>query len=690
MPRTVLLAFALALGAACAEPDPPAATPSSPVADAAPAPDAAPPAPDAAESPPSEDPDDEAAEPATPALLRLPLAARLPADALGVVALGSPVDLARRVGWTGLLDALGPTLASERDALRATFGHDLLDPATWSAFGVDPGRPAGLAMLSADPPLFALGVAVADRARLRTLLFALAAGVADIAERTDGSLTTLSADGLCVALHEDEGWLVIGDGLEPGEALHHARALAAADRDTGLLAGDTAGALVTGLGHGRELSAYIHLPAIFDAALRPLLGRDPARRIERQLLGAEALGDTERAEALRAEIAAARADWSERRGGRMAAGVMLRSYLSPFGGVALAVDVAPDAIELRFAQRLDPESAPGRVVRARPGPMMVRGAFDRPAAVLLEGAIDPAAAYDLLTLAAAATEARDALSAAGEATRAATGLDLRTGLVPLLAGDLGFAFAIDPTRTAGAAGPGELLSRLGFAAHVGLARPEAIGPALDRLAAQNDGEFTIEGHERWQLVIDEWTTVHIARIEKQLVAAFEPATLERLADPERRPLAEALAAGPRSVFEDRDGAWFALLDLAALGPLMLDHRPMGAPPPPEGADPAAVAALDTEIARAWREHREAEQREGRAMLSALGALSGTLNRSPRGLVGRVALHVGAADVSAAVADVARRLKTMQAADRTLWSERIGPLHDQRRALARPTTRAPAP
>ena len=133
-------------------------------------------------------------------------------------AAGAPRALSRRLGAPAIIDALGADGARERAAVEHSLGFDPLSLDAWVESGVDVDRPVGGALLSIAPPALAIGFAIADREKLRRAFSWRSPGV-EVDERVEGALTLWSAEDMTLALHGDEAWLIVGEGLMPGESL---------------------------------------------------------------------------------------------------------------------------------------------------------------------------------------------------------------------------------------------------------------------------------------------------------------------------------------------------------------------------------------------------------------------------------------------------------------------------------------
>lgn len=648
--------------------------------------------PEAPETPPAEPPERTAAPgfmPTPPAFDALPLTARLPADAPGVIATGNPLDLARRIGWAATLDALGPRLARDRAELKQLLGHDLADPAAWRALGVDPTGPAGFAMLSIDPPIAAIAVTLADKQTLRTVLLALAAGVFELSHADEGGLSLLWDARLAIGMTEKEAWLVLGDRLKPGEALHHARALAKTPPQRMIERPDAAPAIAR-LNYGREVAAFVNLPAIIDGVMREALATAPTRRFERALLGAKALGDAEAIARAGRALEQAREEAALQGPGMLALGVMLRSYLTPFGGLAVGLNVEPAGFQVRVEHQLDLASPVGSVFVSRTGPLALRDAFPRPPTALVEANVDLPAAWELLRAVGAAAGGGRELSMFDGAAREHFGQDV-AGLAALCAGDLGWAVEVDPERVIGSRTVDELIARVRFAGHVGLKDADGAAAAIDALSKSPHAQVVPVAEapkdaRLWRMAVDATTTLWMGIARSQLYLSLDEETLRRLlAGSTGDGFVAGLKPTPRAMLDGSDGGWSGWLDIAGLAPIMLDHRPRVTEGPPPGDSKAAairaqIAAVDAEIERLREAHRAAEQVRGRALLSAFGHAAASVERVPGGLSGRGGLYPGASDPAALVVSVATEVHTTHEAGMTLWKETLDPLYARRRAL----------
>lgn len=684
IPRTILPTALLCVSTLLACSDPPSTaspvpgtpTASAPTADAPPsdappadappsdapdAPAAATPAPVALDGVPGASPTLAPRPPTGPVLRRLPLLAHLPAGTLAAVAIDAPTALARRLGRDAALAAFGPDhpLTALRADLRALTGHDLTDPAAWPALGLSPDHPVGLALLSIDPPIIALGATLTDPAHLRSLLYAYAFGHVALREDTRADATLISGAELAVGLRGDDAWLVVGENLLPGEALAHARAIADATAIP-----PAAGRALDALGDARDLALYLDSHAITDAVLARLTGDPAARRAQRALAAADALGDPDAAAAARARLA----DADPAALGKSTVAAVARALLAPIGPAAIGLTVERRAIRVRYAQALEAGSDIAAVVRARPGPRPLAPVFDRPLA-MIDLVVDPRAT---LAIGGATALGLGAPWPTAE-IRAALGAPPET-LADALTGGLGLALALTPGPPMQT--PTELLGRLEAAAYLGLRDPAAARAALAHLAEQ--GLARPAETDTWTLTLA-GRPITLRLRQNRLLAATTPALIDRIATDddsftaERRPPVRTLLDGA----EGGSAAW---LDIAALADLMLTARPIYDTTPLPPGDPAfAVRELEIQIEALRAAHRETERKRGRALFDALGALAITVDPTPGGLHARGGLFVGADDVPTALATLIRFAIEQQRAGPGWWAETT-PLEDRRRQL----------
>lgn len=672
----IVIALALSLTPACAERDP---TPDAPATEAP-----SPSKPPAAEVERLEQP-----APSTPrAFDTLPLTARLPADAAGIIAIASPADLARRLGWSALLEALGPMVALGDPG--AADGPGALDPATWGAAGIDASGPAGIALLQVDPPIIAVVATVKDREAVRATLQRLTPDNVEVKQATEGELLLLYTNDAAMGLRPDEGWLVIGEQLEPGEALHHARALAQRPAAT-LLERSTVGSAVARLDGGRDVAAIVNLPAIFDEVLRRAMGTTEV--LDRRVRGAKALGDQEAVTALNAQLLRARARGLEGRAAELGMTMVVRGLLTPFGGLALGLNLDQRAVELRFAHHLDRGSPVGQILASRDGPLVLGAAFPRAPAGLVELAVDPAALWGLARTASTTTGANRDLARLDRTLTEHTGRDI-AGLVALLSGQVGGAAEIDPARVVGARRPDELIAQARFAAYLGLADAPGAVTALDRLAARHDGgliklDSSKGGAPRWRLGLGHRDTLWLGVAGARLLASLDEQTLERLLGQSGAAPGAGFTAGLnpelQATLDRRDGAWIGWLDIAGLAPLMMDSRPTMNRDVPDGEGQAAklryrIAMIDRQIDAHHRARRAEQIKRGRALLATLGHAAGRIEPVAEGVGGQAVLSLGAPSLDAATLAVARELRAADEGFTAFWQETIEPLYEEQRAL----------
>lgn len=600
------------------------------------------------------------------ALRRWSQAAELPRGTVAAAAVGSPTAVFARLGGAETLGAAAWLVGGWRAAARAATGHDLFDPASWVHFGVDPTRPMGVALLALDPPVVAVGVALGDAERLRTLVYAHARGGPGVGEaRADGAVW-LTVGAAVIVLREGAAWVVFGEGLLPGEALAWARTIGA-----GGFLGARAGAALALLDAGRDVAAVVDAPALVEAAVAR--ARDPrVRAAARALRAAEALGDPAAVAAARAEGAAAAAKGDL--GGAAAAGVG-RAAMAPFGVAAVGVTLEARAARVAAAVGLDAGSDPALLFRARPGARPVASVFARPL-VMLDVVLDPEAAWRLGGMAAMAAGVGHEWAAAQGAVTGPLGVS-GEALVAALAGGVGVAVALDPRGMAGVAGPEAAPSRLQVAAHVGVEDPAWARARLEALAAR--GALRAAGVDRWtgEGLGFEW---HVALRGPRVLVASEAALIERFA-PAGAAFSAGLPAPLPALLGGEHGGSVGWLDVAAVGGLMLDHRPVfDVAPLPPGDPLAELRAVEIAIEDARRVHREAQQRRGRALLAALGAAAIAVEPASGGVVARGGVFVGAAELGAAARAVLRFAEEEAEAARDLWPRTLQPLYDRRSRL----------
>ncbi|MCB9542293.1 MAG: hypothetical protein H6703_07595 [Myxococcales bacterium] len=602
-----------------------------------------------------------------PALWRWSLSTALPRGTIAAAAIDAPVAVYARLGGGETLAAAGWLVDGWRAAARAASGHDLFDPASWVHFGLDPYRPMGAALLALDPPVVAVGVALRDRERLRTLVYAHARGDAAVAEAEGDGAVWLTIGDTALVLRADAAWWVAGAGLLPGEAMGWARALG-----SGGFVDSRIGAAVAGLDAGRDLAVVVDAPALVDAVVRLRYDarvRDAARRVR----AAEGLGDPAAVAAALTAKAALMADPAIPHGAA-AAGIG-RAVFAPFGPAALGLTLEARAARVAAAASFEAGSDVAALFRARPGKRPVASVFARPL-VMLDLVFDPEAAWRLAGTAALAMGEGRAWAAAQDAAGAALGVSLEAAAAAL-AGGVGVAVELDPRGLAGVAGVEAAPSRLRVAAHVGVEDPAWARARLDALAAQ--GLLRAAAFDRWTAEAAGFGW-QVALRGPRVFVASEAALIERFA-PAGEVFSAGLPAPLPALLGGAHGGSAGWLDLAALGGLMLDHRPLYETTPLPPGDPLAeLRAVEAAIEDASRAAREAQQRRGRALLAALGSAALAVEPSPGGVVARGGVFVGAPDLPAAVQAALRFAEEEAQAGRDLWPKTLQPLYDRRSRL----------
>lgn len=276
--RNLLVAGAV-FGAGCKK-DTPAASPPAPAAapktEASPTPEAAP-AP-AAPTPAPATPEPAAPAPVEPAapiaaapvatdtsvLATAPFLALVPKDASMVVAFRAPAALFAAMDEPGVIATLGKPGQDYRDGIKAMFGFSLLDPAAWTAAGLDLQSPVGWVAMS-DTGSILTYFGVTDPALATAAIKKMAGdmvwspGEPTESKVGDATAFTFPSGKFAILLHgkfaitvagEPEGMLPRLVNLKPDDAM----------------AGGPAVAAAKALGAGKDLGFWVRVPPMLGAA----------------------------------------------------------------------------------------------------------------------------------------------------------------------------------------------------------------------------------------------------------------------------------------------------------------------------------------------------------------------------------------------------------------------------------------
>ncbi len=598
----VLVACALAAAPSCRRegPTPPPQpdalpTPSTGLDTPEPAPPSAAPAPPRALFPASR-----------PALADAEALAYLPADTPFVVVTGNIQALANRLGRREL-EARGEGLYARLSAtITRRFQRNLLDPAELAAIGLSPSSPAGFAWLDLRTSTGVVFATVDDRDRFRAALSELAqrAGVGLVATTT-GDVTVLRPrDGGGVAAVLRGGKLLLV-GTEGAEEL----ASTWADR----------------LSELPPSASLAQTPRFREAVAALDFGADAAGYLDAEAWTAYLLDALEGPEG----------DWGGTPTQRAAERALYEGLWGSLRSVAFGLELGRDALRFKIEAPLAPGSLLDRLLRATRGvPALLEALTLRPS-LLVHLAFAPSAAAEVVRLLAELEGLTpDVL---WRDLEAASLVDLQREVVPLLAGEVGLALAIDLKGLWQA--QIHPMHALNATLTTRLSDPARARALLDRLMS-DPALVRQTRHARdggWVVEIPGWKTVHIAVDAGHLTISTDPELPGRLGQADlaasfvprldRRDLVTLLTApDPTLLWMTDQGVIGAILALQTA-----EAERFGPADRPDVPHGSATARLEAQL-RSVRAEREALER--RVVSEDLQELHHLFKR-----VGTTALHL---------------------------------------------------
>lgn len=620
--------------------------------------------------------------------------ARIPADALAVVLGASPKDLAEKLGRTKVTDALGLTYAKAAAAITLFSGHDLLDPAAWAGFGVDPDAPFGFAWLHARDEAIAVFFTLKEPQKLITFVKGLMAraGGGEPIEQKEGDVTLVYAERdpeAVLVVAPDSAFLVISDrGGEEG--MRHARRVATQRRDGSLLASDRFKGALSGLAFGRDATVWVDTQALVAA-----VEADLADRGEKPV---EMPSDDAWAKEHKARMDAENERWSKRQQAELE---LLRQLVGGFDGLALGLEVEGPALNLKAWGRLKEGTLLARGLKGAKGaPAVLRSLADRPM-FAAAGTVDPAVAMEVVRLFARA-DGEDLDQVFGELK--GVGVDVPGAVWPLLDGRVGFAFTAD--LAAIYADPKENVSRkFGMTFTVGVKDPAKAKEALNSVwkVSEISELVTVEG-DRARVKVPDWHDVHVGVVGDTVLITSDPGAFERLAAGAARLLTSLEGTPVGQALSTPEPSAMMLYDHRLAGLLFLLFQGSWPEPDvtlPDDASPeqkkllAQYQAAKKTLADLEKRREDAQLRLGDRIFSTVGVLAASGNVQGGAFVARGA-QVMPAPIPDAAATIAKSVVELieqdEASRRERWTAQDR-ADELRRALAdlpEPGLAIPAP
>jgi hypothetical protein len=425
-----------------------------------------------------------------------------------------------------------PELYRSAAALSSSLvGRDMLDPASYSAVGIDPDGRTGVAIVSLAPEVFALFFTLSDPPRFRETVIEVAsrAGTQVVSTSLGGAEVLNEGSGnSAVVIRGDFGVIVVGSsGEHVGQA---AQALATVDPSRALAGSRT---------YRRTLGATAPGDLVGYVDVAEVLARSTARRADKpsmsnwaqdQLDEARARGDAPERIAELEATAKEEAEWQTRwRERDEAKAALVQQLFSSVEGVALRVDAKRSGAVFELRMPMGEDAFLRRLLREGKGAPPLSWALDGAPLLLLSGNLDEDAFAELIDLG-ARTEGGSYDELAAKVKERA-GLDL-SSVRPLLTGAVGGALTLDgdPNFASIDVGPP---SWLGFTVHAEISDPAAMEALLAQVAktAKPFGKAMRREAGKAELSFDvpDWRRVYVSVAGRHLVVTTDRLLPERLA-----------------------------------------------------------------------------------------------------------------------------------------------------------------
>jgi hypothetical protein len=570
-------------------------------------------------------------------------AALLPATTVLMVSAASPNRIAQALERERLLDAFGAQAKMAVGFLSGQLGFDPFDPAAYPALGIDADGPIGFAVIDASAGAFALFGTVTDVAKLKAAARDMAGRQrVELTEQVFGSATLMrdpkDARGQGLVIRDKVAAFVIVGREAPvdyaermakqpvADSLARSRGYrrAMGSYDTGdLLIFADAAAVVEQAASAQDRKASTSWAADELAAAKER--EAPAEEIER--LQAQA-----------AEIEASEARWrrQDEAAGRLASMVALGVE-----GTAWRLSAKSSGVFLEGRVALGPDAFLRSAVRNTAGRSLFATSLSGEPAFVLEGAVDPAAAQQIVELLLEA-EGSSWLEVSNDLQKEAE-LSLDNDIWPLWVGDGGIAITFDEPLDF--ARPEEAAKKIGLAIRARVKDPAAAAALLEKLDASSTdlGRRMSKDADGYVLDIPDYRKLHVELAGDHLLLATDKQLGVRLSHGSRGLMGrqtdppEAWAA---MMMPDRAGIF--AFDVRAMGWLMIGR--MGAESmsasisdddvPMSRAAKAKlkeIEALDAKIAKASDERARAEFEQISTMLNPFGITVVTAAMDDRGI-----------------------------------------------------------
>ncbi|MBM4371474.1 MAG: hypothetical protein FJ098_07455, partial [Deltaproteobacteria bacterium] len=481
---------------------------------------------------PTEVPAEPAAAPAVrPVLLDDGGLEMIPGSALLVAAVPGIGSLAERVGWAELRTIRRDWYEMAVAAVVQFVGQNILDFANLPEIGVDPTAPMGFAWLSLEDEAFAAWIRLTDPEKFKVTLYKLVALAKDeLRPETMGDALILSfrqEDGIKIVLRGDYAILVAADQGEEA-AFAHARRVASIDRAGSVVEVPRFKALMDALGSGRDGALYMDVGPALDEAL----GDEEARRAPEEKPWAETELDQAKARGADAEEIArltkqAEDDraWQEKwRKRQQAERELARSLWGSLGTMALGAEIRGRSVTVHSVAAVEGGMILELFGPSEGPPLITKVVSGKP--WLLAGATVDVASYRSLFGQLLAIDGGSWDEVEADA-REHLGVDLTAEVLALLDGRVGL-YGGGTFKPRG--DPPEAFAALEGGLYLGVKDPAKATALMERIAARPEvAKLVTAGDGAWRIEVPEWRTVHVKVAGGCIVAASDPAFIDRVA-----------------------------------------------------------------------------------------------------------------------------------------------------------------
>lgn len=435
-----------------------------------------------------------------------------------------------------------PELQAIRGEVTGTLGGDLLLADEWAKFGLDPHRPAGLALLDVRGGAFCGWVSISDSNSFDQAVRRVAT-----ATGLDRDMTVGEIAGSRVYRFNDEFNIVVRASVamfvfvdDARDAAHdYPATIATLDPRESLGRSEAFDWARTQARTGDDGMIFMIPGKLFDAINEGDTGNDyGVQYAEDQLAEARRNGSDAASIRQFEERVAQEREWQlERQRERQAGTEIARELLGPMHAFVLTGDVQTTGIDGQ-ARLLMPNGGLMRdifVPAQTPSPLTT--ALDEPALAVLDGQVDVQKFLRLIDMLAKADG--ESLDAIDQELRAETGISFLTSVVPLFDGRGGVA--LTRSRPANPKKLDELPKTLGLALQFGLKDADGMRKLLDDLARNPDMAKMFKSRKTgWEIELSEWRNLFVDVASDRLIVSTDKSLAARVRD--AKPGKQALPA----------------------------------------------------------------------------------------------------------------------------------------------------